>query len=168
MSALTRTCLIGAVVAVGLSGGCGTTTPVHAPTTTLTWAAVSANLSPTLNPASSNPCQRGDLSCLDILKNEMVRRTRLLVGACDHDAMFAVLYEKTTAAIRAAARAGRFRNPALMSLFTTFFARLYTRAFDAWRAGRHEAVPAAWRVAFSAADQREVSGLGDLLLGMNA
>ena len=98
----------------------------------------------------------------------MVRRAGQLVAACDHGAMFAVTYEKMTAAIRAAARAGRFQDRALMSLFTALFARMYTQAFDAWRAGRRGAVPSAWQAAFGAADHREVNGLGDLLLGMNA
>jgi hypothetical protein len=34
--------------------------------------------------------------------------------------------------------------------------------------GRRDVVPRAWRMAFSAADHRQVSTFGDLLLGMNA
>jgi hypothetical protein len=39
---------------------------------------------------------------------------------------------------------------------------------DQWAAGRLSEVPPAWRIAFRAGEGREVSGTGDLLLGMNA
>ena len=127
-----------------------------------------AGLRPTLDPSSANPCQRGNLSCFDILLGEMARRARPLIAACSHDAAFAVTYEEMTAALRAAARSGRFRNPALLTLFSAWFAQMYFQAFDSWRAGRYGAVPTAWQVAFGAADGRKVTGIGDMLLGMNA
>ena len=173
MNALARAGVVCVLVAAGLCAGCGSAAPSARLTPTahaasLTWAQVANGLRPELDPSSTNPCQRGALSCFDILLAEMARRADVLVAACDHDAVFALTYEDMTAAIRAAARAGRFQNPALMTLFTAWFARMYLQASDDWRTGHRDAVPAAWQVAFSAASQRAVNGFGDLLLGMNA
>jgi len=170
MRAGMRASAVGTLVAVGLCAGCGGSAPSTAAAhpATPTWTEVSAGLRPRLEPSSANPCQRGDLRCFDIVLAEVNRRARALVAACDHNAMFAVTYEETTAAIRAAARAGRFKNRPLLALFTAWFARMYFQAFDAWRAGRYAAVPESWQVAFRAADERTVTGIGDMLLGMNA
>lgn len=162
-----------ALAAAGLTVACGSASTagereqaarIAAPS----WASVAAELRPTLEPSSTDPCQRGAPVCLAILVSEMQRRARVLVAACSHDAPFAVTYEQMTAAIAAAAKDGQFKNPALMTLFTAWFANKYLTAFDAWRAGNHGAVPAAWQTAFTAADEHSVSALGDLLLGMNA
>jgi hypothetical protein len=48
------------------------------------------------------------------------------------------------------------------------FARYYFDAEDNWRGGRVLDVDPAWRVAFAAADAREVTGSGNMLLGMSA
>jgi hypothetical protein len=62
----------------------------------LSWAGVSATLKPGLDTSSSNPCQRGDLRCLDLLLTEMQQRVDLLAAACDHDVAFALMYLRTT------------------------------------------------------------------------
>jgi hypothetical protein len=69
--------------------------------------------------------------------------------------------------VRLTDRAGEFRNRPPIAHFDAWFARSYFAAFDDWRAGRG-ALPAAWAVAFDAADRRSARGLGDLLLGLNA
>ncbi|MBX6390900.1 MAG: hypothetical protein IRZ08_18245 [Frankia sp.] len=92
-----------------------------------------------------------------------------LAASCDHRALFALAYLRTTEEYeRAAAEPGFFRDPALVNVEDVFFAAYYFKAYDDWAAGRTAAVPAAWRIAFTAAENRSVSGLGDLLLGMNA
>ena len=48
------------------------------------------------------------------------------------------------------------------------FAGYYFTALADWMNGNSAAVPPAWRIAFSSADGRSVTGSGDLLLGMNA
>jgi Family of unknown function (DUF5995) len=50
----------------------------------------------------------------------------------------------------------------------TIFAHYYFAAYDAWAAGDLADVPPAWRIAFAAARDHEVSASGDLLLGINA
>lgn len=134
----------------------------------LTWADVSATLEPGLDPSSSNPCQRGDPSCLDLLIAEMQRRVDLLAAACDHDVAFALMYLRTTEASRRNVASGRFEDPAAMAHFTAWFGRYYLDAYDRWHEGRAGTVPVAWQRAFAAADRRAVRAMGNLLLGMNA
>jgi hypothetical protein len=133
-----------------------------------TWAEVAAGLRPALDPHSANPCQRGDLSCLDIVIGEMQRRDGAQAASCDHRAVFTRLYLRTTQALEAAAQAGRFRNRAAIVHFAAWFARYHFRAEDGWAAHRLGDVPGAWRVAFGVAADRSVHGIGDVLLGMNA
>ena len=118
------------------------------------WADVSATLKPGLDTSSSNPCQRGDESCLDLLIAEMQRRADLLAAACDHDVAFAVMYLRTTEASRRNVASGRFEDPPAMAHFTAWFGRYYLDAYDRWHEGRADTVPVAWRRAFEAADGR--------------
>ena len=48
------------------------------------------------------------------------------------------------------------------------FAEYYFDAYDDWHSGDIERVPPAWRIAFKAAEKKQVTGVGDLFLGMNA
>ncbi|MGE0600796.1 MAG: DUF5995 family protein [Dehalococcoidia bacterium] len=133
-----------------------------------TWESVAKDLKPGLDVASANPCQSGERSCLDIVANEMQRRLKPLAESCNHNALFATMYLRMTEEIIKAYDAGRLQNPAATAHFTAWFASYYFRAFDDWSAGRTDRVPNAWQVAFSAADDERVRGLGNLLLGMNA
>ena len=151
-------------IAAGVLGARSSAAPTRSPT----WAEVAAGLRPALEPHSTNPCQRGDVRCLDLVIAEMQRRDRTLAAACDHRGLFTRLYLRTTEAFKAAARAGRFRDRAAIVHFGAWFAHYHFQADDAWRTGRRAAVPRAWQAAFSAAARRSVHGLGDLLLGMNA
>ena len=105
---------------------------------------------------------------MGIVLAEMARREAPLAASCDHRALFGQMYSETTAAIDLGARTGRFRYPSTMRHFDAWFAWYYFATSDAWRAGQVARVPAAWRIAFTANADRSVSGLGDLLLGMNA
>jgi hypothetical protein len=48
------------------------------------------------------------------------------------------------------------------------FAKYYTDAYYANRDGNRSAVPRSWLTAFDAARDKKATGVGDLLLGMNA
>src|SRR5205814_10093670 len=48
------------------------------------------------------------------------------------------------------------------------FAKCYIDAYDNWASGARSSVPQAWLIAFDAAANRQVSGSGDLFLGMSA
>ena len=132
------------------------------------WEEVSGTLTPGLDETAANPCQRGDRTCLDIVLAEMERRVAPLASACDHDALFATMYLRMTEQVRDAFDAGQLVNPAASAHLTAWFAHYYFNAYDDWHSGSVDAVPEVWRVAFGAAEERNVRGLGNLLLGMNA
>jgi hypothetical protein len=51
---------------------------------------------------------------------------------------------------------------------TVGFGRYYLDPLKAWRHGHRKRVPKAWRIAFRAARDKQVSTLGDVFLGINA
>jgi hypothetical protein len=105
---------------------------------------------------------------MDAVVGEMGARLRPLAASCDHLAPFALMYMNVSREVRTGVRAARYRSPPYVAHLDAVFASLYFHAIDTWRTGRRDLVPRAWRIAFSAAATRRVSGLGDMLLGMNA
>jgi len=100
---------------------------------------------------------------------EMTRRFDPLARRCDHDSAFALTYLRTTEEYRRATTTpGFFSDPAFVNHEDAVFAKYYFEAYDNWHAGRTGQVPAAWQLAFSAADGRQVSGAGNMLLGISA
>jgi hypothetical protein len=99
----------------------------------------------------------------------MTRRFDVLAASCDHKAVFSLLYLRTTEEFRrtVAENPQFFRDPAYVNREDALFADYYFWAMDATGA-QFAAVPLAWQIAMDAASRREVSGSGDLLLGMNA
>jgi hypothetical protein len=121
------------------------------------------------DPTSSDDCVAGRFQCVDKVINEMHRRFQPLAKSCDHDAVFALAYLRTTEAyLTYAQRSDFFADPRFVNHQDVVFAYMYFDAYDHWAAGRVENVPPAWRIAFSAADDKRVSGAGDLLLGISA
>jgi hypothetical protein len=132
------------------------------------WRAIAAGLRPAADPRSPNVCTRGGPACMQAVVAEMTQRLERLAATCDHLAPFAVMYRQVSREVRSSVRARRYRDPGYVAHLDAVFATLYFRALDDWRLGRRDEVPRAWRVAFSAAEGRRVTALGDLLLGMNA
>jgi hypothetical protein len=95
----------------------------------------------------------------------MQRRYRTLAAACDHRAAFALMYLRVTVSVQEPG-GSRFSDMAYLHRLDALFARLYFKAFDAYQAGRP--TDAAWRIAFDAARDGQTTGIGDMLLGMNA
>src|SRR3546814_5831073 len=94
----------------------------------------------------------------------MARRVQPLNDACDHNVLFGLMYLRTTEQYRVSAtQPGFFSDPAFINHQDAVFARYYFEAWDAYRAGDMAATPRAWQIAFSAADNRRVSGLGNML-----
>ena len=135
-------------------------------TQTPAWDRIAKTLTPALDPTSTNPCNRGSVGCIDAALKEMKRRERALTASCDHNVMFAYTYRMTTAAFRAGWPRD-FASPAYIAHLDGTFAEYYFDAYDTWSSGRGT-VSEAWRIAFDAAHARSVSGLGDMLLGINA
>ena len=119
---------------------------------------------------SSRPvCLSGKLECVDEVVREMTRRFNELAATCDHKAVFALLYLRTTEEYRrtVANNPTFFRDTPWVNHEAALFADYYFLAEDA-REANFEAVPLAWQITIDAADRREVSGSGNLLLGVNA
>jgi hypothetical protein len=133
------------------------------------WAAVLPALAWEYQPTSEDDCVAGRTSCVRRTIREMERRLAPSAAACSHSAVFGLAYLRTTEEyLDASLTDGFFRDPTFVNHQDVVFARMYFDAHDHWSAGRVEQVPPAWRIAFRAAQDRRVNGVGDLLLGMNA
>lgn len=133
------------------------------------WSALLPGLTTTFEPSSANECQSGQLSCVHAVIQEMSARFAPLDAACDHNLLFALTYLRTTEQYEASVMLpGFFTDPSFINHQDANFARLYFDAWDNYRAGALSQVPLAWRLAFSAADQQKVNGMGNVLLGMSA
>jgi hypothetical protein len=117
----------------------------------------------------NNICNSGKPQCVDTVAREMQKRLQPLSDSCSHNALFSLLYLDVTYHIGDAVRAaGYFQVPGVISHEDALFASYYFNAFDAYARGDLVNTPGAWQVAFGAAKDKSVQGLGDVLLGMNA
>lgn len=133
----------------------------------LDWPLFLPALASDFTATTETDCPRGSVRCVDNVIREMTRRYNQL--GCDHQSMFAFTYLLTTEEYRKAVEdPGFFTDNAFVNHQDAVFAEFYFRAYDAWTKGRLEDVPPAWRIAFRAGDGQEVTGTGNVLLGMNA
>jgi hypothetical protein len=112
-------------------------------------------------------CQEGRPHCAHFVIQEMERRFRHLAKDCDHDAIFSLLYLRTTEKFRDTLSSIGYGDPASIVRQDALFADYYFRAYDAHHRGEGF-VPPAWQIAFTAAGQRSVTAAGNTLLGINA
>jgi hypothetical protein len=141
-----------------------------ADTLLLDWSSLLPGLTDTYTPNSANACNSGQIQCVDATINEMQRRFAPLATSCDHNALFALLYLRVTQTYRreAGSDPNFFSDNAFVNHEDGVFAERYYDAYDHYVSGRVDLVPQAWQIAFNAAKAHAVSGLGDLLLGVNA
>ena len=133
------------------------------------WSPVLPGLTAGYDPTSADECTAGRIQCVDKVIREMTRRFDGLASACDHNAVFALTYLRTTEEYkRAATEPGFFTDPGFVNHEDAVFASYYFEAYDAWADGRTADVPLAWSVALDAARQRAVTGSGNMLLGLSA
>jgi hypothetical protein len=111
-------------------------------------------------------CPAGEPSCIEALASELQRRTGAL--ACSHDAVFSDAYVTITRALVEATGADFFDRPDRVRHEARTYAQEYLDQYDRWHAGDRGSVSPAWRVAFRAAAQQAVTGVGDLMLALNA
>jgi len=117
------------------------------------WPALLPGVTTGFDPTSENDCVAGRTQCVDAVIREMERRFRPLADRCDHDAIFSLTYLRTTQVYRRTIEDPHFfEDTAFVNHEDVVFARAYFEAYDDWHAGRRDQVPAAWRVAFDAAD----------------
>lgn len=154
--------LVSLTVALALPGVARGEDPVH-----VDWTSALTALPAGFEPSSASDCVAGRDRCVDAVIREMTRRFDALASSCDHNAIFALAYLRTTEEYRRTIQdRDFFDDTAFVNHEDAVFASYYFRAYDAWKSGGH--TPPAWRIAFSAADGREVSATGNLILGMNA
>jgi hypothetical protein len=117
--------------------------------------------------ADSRQCQAGDIRCVDQVIREMDRRFKKLARACDHDAIFALAYLRTTEVYRQTAETLGYEDVASVTREDAVFADYYFQAYDAY----HESngyVPPAWQIAFDAASAGTLTAQGNAFLGFSA
>jgi hypothetical protein len=163
---MSRLCIVGLLLAATLlaPGAARAEDPPH-----VGWTELLPGLTTEFRPSSENDCAAGRTRCVDAVVREMRRRFDPLAAACDHDSIFALTYLRTTEEYRRTIDDPTFfEDTPFVNHEDAVFARYYFDAFDAWRAGRPEAVPAAWAIAFRAAADRAVTASGNIALGINA
>ena len=144
--------------------------PAHADDPTfIDWSSLLPSWTDAYDPTSENDCVAGKPSCIDKTIREMQRRFDPLGKACDHNGVFSLAYLRTTQTYKwARDQQGYFVDTPYVNHEDAVFAKYYFDAWDNWAAGRRASVPQAWLIAFDAGAAKQVSGSGDLFLGMSA
>lgn len=119
-------------------------------------------------PYTGDICVDGANACIDDVIVRMQERLDGLVEDCSHSAVFSLAYLRVTENVRDAVRSGHFADAAWLNRLDAVFAEMYFDTTGRWESGRRTGVPAAWRIALQAEDDRAMSGLGNFLLAMNA
>jgi hypothetical protein len=156
--------LIGGLLAVGAPTPAGADIPIY-----VDWTSTLPSLTDAYDPTSANDCTAGRSTCLAKTIREMQRRFEPLGKACDHNAVFALAYLRTTQTYGwARDQEGFFVDTPYVNHEDAVFGRYYFDAYDNWANGNRTKVPRAWQIAFDSAAARQVSGSGNLFLGMSA
>lgn len=163
-----RSCLLAALLAT--LGLCWPAAPARADDPPFVgWTAALPAIAWQYDASSVDDCVAGRIACVQKTIKEMQKRFNPLAVDCAHAAVFGLAYLRTTQTyLETAQTSGFYNDPAFVNHEDAAFAALYFGAYDDWAAGRLDRVPPAWRVALRAGAARQVSGTGDLLLGMNA
>jgi hypothetical protein len=133
------------------------------------WSSLLPGLTDQYNPNSANDCVSGRVRCVDATIREMTRRFNPLASSCDHRALFSLLYLRVTQQYRQAINDPHFFDDnAFVNHEDAVFAKYYFTPMDAYNRGDMGNVPQAWQIALNAATNKQVTGEGDLLLGVNA
>lgn len=134
----------------------------------LDWPSLLPALPEAFTPNVEPDCADGSDTCIDRTIVVMRNRLNATIPRCDHRAVFGLAYLRVTEDVRAARKAGIFRDPRWLNSEDAVFARMYFDVYDAYAAGQRTGVPMAWQLAFDSEQGRELSALGDFLMSMNA
>jgi hypothetical protein len=134
------------------------------------WPDLLPGLTDTYDPNSANECTSGKIKCVDSVIKEMTKRFTPELQSCDHNAMFSLLYLKVTQTYRdeVGAAGDFFSDEAFVNHEDAVFASYFFKAKDDYVNGHRDRVPLAWQIALDAARDKSISGMGDLMLGVNA
>jgi hypothetical protein len=120
-------------------------------------------------PTSENDCVAGRDRCLKATLKELARIADDTAERCSHDAVFARAYLRMTQTYGWSRDIpGYYEDVGFANHQDAVFAKYYTDAYHAYHEGDRASVPEAWRIAFDASGEEQVSASGSLLLGMNA
>lgn len=117
--------------------------------------------------SSKKVCEVGKPRCVELVIKEMERRYKPLEKQCDHNALFALGYLRTTETFLETLDDINYDNLASVIREDALFSEYYFRAYDAYHLGANS-VPPAWKQAFDAGQNRSVTSSGNLILGFNA
>lgn len=136
----------------------------------VSWTDLAPALAEGYDPTSSNVCRQGHIQCVWKVIRIMDARFDRYARECDHNAIFSLAYLRTTEEyLRTVTDDPEFfEDTPFLNHWDAVFAGYYFDAEDDWRRGHTDELAPAWRIAFAAADNREVSATGNLMLGMNA
>ena len=133
------------------------------------WSSLVPGLTDQYDPNSANDCVAGRVQCVDSTIREMTKRFDPLATSCDHRALFSLLYLRVTQQYRlAVSDPNYFSDNAFVNHEDAVFAKYFFTPMDAYNKGDLANVPQAWQIALDAATRKQVTGEGDLLLGVNA
>ena len=119
-----------------------------------------------VNTASADMCVAGRIQCVDRVAKRLQQQVSSL--SCNHNAVFSLAYQRTTEKVAAVERADPsfFADYPWLNHYDAVFADFYFTAWNRWQTSR--SAPPAWSIAFDAADRKQLSAAGNLLLGMSA
>ncbi len=133
------------------------------------WSSYLAGWTDEYVPTSDNDCAAGRSQCLHATLKEQSRIADETARTCSHNAVFARAYVRMTQLYgHTRAIPGYYTDVPYFNHVDAVFARYYTDSYYNWQSGNRSAVPQSWLIALDAANNKRVSGTGDLLLGMNA
>ena len=123
--------------------------------------------SPTeIQPRSVPHCREATMRCIDVEVERL--RARQQKWGCDHRAVFATTYLELTKTLREILREdpNLVKYPKYLYVEDALFANVYFNAIRDARQGKP--VAEAWRIAFEAAESKDLNAAQDMLLGINA
>lgn len=173
-----RTALLATILGVALlsppvtAGAEVTLQSLSAESAVVTWSSWLPSFVAEFDPASAEDCIAGRDKCATKTIHEMSKRLDDLAPSCSHNAIFSLAYLRITqgyAWIRDTRNADgtpHYADREGLNFVVEVFARAYIHAYDEWMSGGTP--PTAWRMAFEAAETKQVNGNGDLLLGISA
>ena len=93
------------------------------------WSSLAVPTATTYSPSSEDDCLAGRVQCVDKVIREMDRRFDPLASGCDHDAIFALAYLRTTEEYRRTIEdPAFFDDTAFVNHEDVVFAEYYFRA----------------------------------------
>ncbi len=132
------------------------------------WNPLLPGLPTPYRPSREKDCLDGSNQCIEETLAAMYKRFDRLWATCDHNAVFSLTYIRVTESIRKSVLDGLYDEPKFLNHEDKVFARMYFDSTAAWERGQSSKVPTAWRIALDAGKARNVNGLGNLLMSMNA